>query len=123
MGSAPPWPDQGGSTSPRSGLGEGGPISSRYLSRPQSPLERESSTVFICADSAGERWSCTSPNLLIYRAKHTYNPRLDSELMVGRLIDAANLLCDLRINIGVDTALGLSNGPNSGLSAELVIPT
>lgn len=59
------------------------------------------------------------PSLLVYRAKAVMVPRPDSEAMIGSMIDAKALLADLRINQGVDTALGLPNGPNSGLSVRL----
>ncbi|HEV8427622.1 MAG TPA: hypothetical protein VGQ41_06895 [Pyrinomonadaceae bacterium] len=59
------------------------------------------------------------PSLLVYRAKAVMVPRADSEAMIGRLIEANALLQDLRTHQGVDTALGLPNGPNSGLSVRL----
>lgn len=57
--------------------------------------------------------------LTIYRARHSDNPRAESEVMIGKQIDAQKLLTDLRDNIGTDTALGLPPGPNSGLSVKL----
>jgi hypothetical protein len=59
------------------------------------------------------------PSLVVYRAKAVMVPRADSEAMIGRLVDANALLQDLRTHQGVDTALGLPNGPNSGLSVRL----
>lgn len=59
------------------------------------------------------------PALLVYRAKAVMVPRADSEAMIGTMIEAQALLADLRIHQGVDTALGLPNGPNSGLSVRL----
>jgi hypothetical protein len=58
------------------------------------------------------------PSLLVYRAKAVMVPRAESEAMIGRLIEANALLQDLRTHQGVDTALGLPNGPNSGLSVR-----
>lgn len=58
-------------------------------------------------------------HLEIYRAKVVHYPRGSSEARIGRLIRASALLTDLRNNVGVDTAFGLPNGPNSGLSARL----
>jgi hypothetical protein len=58
-------------------------------------------------------------HLEIYRAKVVHVPRWDSEARIGKLIRVAALLPDLRTRIGVDLALGLPNGPNSGLSARL----
>jgi len=60
-----------------------------------------------------------TPALLVYRAKAVMVPRADSEAMIGTMIVAQALLDDLRIHQGVDTALGLPNGPNSGLSVRL----
>jgi len=57
--------------------------------------------------------------LIIYRAKEVRNPRPESEQMIGREIDAKALLEDLRQNPGVEPALGLPPGPNSGLSVRL----
>jgi hypothetical protein len=55
----------------------------------------------------------------IYRAKAVMQPRSDSQAKIGKRVKADALLNDLRTNIGVDTALGLPPGPNSGLSVKL----
>jgi hypothetical protein len=65
------------------------------------------------ATAAGEQ------TIEIYRARASMTPRPESEAMIGRHLDAATLLGDLREHIGVDTALGLPPGPNSGLSGRL----
>jgi len=57
--------------------------------------------------------------LIIYRAKQVDNPRPESIAKEGASMNAPSLLADLRSHIGVDTALGLPPGPNSGLSAKL----
>jgi hypothetical protein len=57
--------------------------------------------------------------LQIYRAKPVRDPRVESEGKIGQPVDAKALLSDLRAHIGVDTALGLPAGPNSGLSVHL----
>lgn len=59
------------------------------------------------------------PQLIIYRAKQVSSPRADSEAKIGAKVDPQKLLDDLRIHQGIDTALGLPNGPNSGLSVKL----
>ncbi len=59
------------------------------------------------------------PKLEVYRAKQVSQPRLDSEAKIGISINAEALLTDLRAHTGVDTAFGLPNGPNSGLSVKL----
>ncbi len=57
--------------------------------------------------------------LVVYRSKEVANARSASAAMVGTSIDPVRLLDDLRSHQGVDTALGLPPGPNSGLSARL----
>ena len=47
------------------------------------------------------------------------NPRPESEAKIGKTIAPQSLLDDLRKNIGVEPALGLPPGPNSGLSVKL----
>lgn len=59
------------------------------------------------------------PELVIYRAKAVSNPRSESVRKIGSLVAAEALLRDLREHPGVDTALGLPPGPNSGLSVRL----
>jgi len=57
--------------------------------------------------------------LVVYRAKEVMNPRRESEMMIGTHIDARALLQDVRTHPGIDTALRLPPGPNSGLSVRL----
>jgi hypothetical protein len=59
------------------------------------------------------------PELIVYRAKGVTSPRPESERKIGSGIAPKQLLEDLRANPGVDTALGLPAGPNSGLSVRL----
>lgn len=54
----------------------------------------------------------------IYRAKTVAEPRSESQAKLGMKIDPAELLADLRQNVGVETSSGFP-GPNSGLSAKL----
>ncbi len=56
-----------------------------------------------------------------YRARHSDNPRLESQAVIGKAFDPTTLLADLRANTGVDTCFGLPPGPNSGLSGRLRI--
>lgn len=58
------------------------------------------------------------PEIIVYRAKAVSVPRAESEALIGRSLDAPTLLADLRTHTGVDTALGLPPGPNSGLSGK-----
>jgi hypothetical protein len=55
----------------------------------------------------------------VYRAKDVSQPRAESIAMVGERLSSEALLEDLRISQGMDTALGLPPGPNSGLSVRL----
>ncbi len=48
-----------------------------------------------------------------------WTPRPGSEEKIGTLIDAKAILHDLRTTPGLEPALGLPPGPNSGLSAKL----
>lgn len=69
----------------------------------------------LCVRAIGE--GITS--LEIYRAKAVMQPRSDSQAKIGTKIDARALLDDLRVSVGIDTALGLPPGPNSGLSVKI----
>ncbi|MET7014489.1 hypothetical protein [Uliginosibacterium flavum] len=60
-----------------------------------------------------------NPNIVAYRARHSEHPRSESEAMVGRAFAPEALLNDLRSSVGVEPALGLPPGPNSGLSIRL----
>ena len=61
----------------------------------------------------------TNKSLQVYRAKNVLNPRTASQQKIGELVNPLQLLNDLRSN-GLDTALGLPAGPNSGLSVKLI---
>lgn len=58
------------------------------------------------------------PHVIIYRARSSKNPRPESEASIGREIDPALYLADLREHVGVETSSGFP-GPNSGLSVKL----
>ena len=55
--------------------------------------------------------------IVVYRARHSDNPRPESEAKIGIKLDPKRLLEDLRKNIGIETHLGLPK-PNSGLSVK-----
>lgn len=55
----------------------------------------------------------------VYRAKAVRDPRPESQALVGSKHKADRLLHDLQTNIGVDLALGVPAGPNSGISVSL----
>jgi hypothetical protein len=69
----------------------------------------------VCARAIEEGKS----SVCVYRAKHVDNPRPESQAKVGTMIDAKQLLNDLRRSPGVEPALGIPPGPNSGLSVQL----
>lgn len=59
------------------------------------------------------------PRLVVYRAKEVSHPRAASEARIGTTVDPKRLLEDLRVHQGVEAALELPPGPNSGLSVRL----
>jgi hypothetical protein len=57
-----------------------------------------------------------------YRARYSEKPRPESVSIDGKQFDAKSVLADLRENTssdGVNTALGMPPGPNSGMSVKL----
>jgi len=55
----------------------------------------------------------------VYRGKTVRRSRSRSKAMIGKLISAEALLKDIRQSPGVEPALGLPPGPNSGLTIRL----
>ncbi|MBN3218551.1 hypothetical protein [Pectobacterium polaris] len=55
-----------------------------------------------------------------YRARDSANPRSESEAIIGRHFSPLDILNDLRSNPGVESALGVPSGPNSGISIKRV---
>lgn len=55
----------------------------------------------------------------VYRGRVSSRPRPESEAMIGSRLPANVLLEDLRLSPGVEPALGLPPGPNSGLTVRL----
>lgn len=56
-----------------------------------------------------------------YRARHSENPRPESERILGQGFEPNALLAALRAEPYVDQALGMPPGPNSGLSIYLPV--
>ncbi len=59
------------------------------------------------------------PWVFLYRGKQANQPRPGSDEREGVSMDARLLFDDIRINVGLDTALGLPAGPNSGMTVRL----
>ena len=59
------------------------------------------------------------PELEICRGKAVANPRLVSINLIGKRVRPQALLTDLRQSQGVEPALGLPPGPNSGLTVRI----
>jgi len=57
--------------------------------------------------------------VVVYRGKEVSKPRPESIALIGQSIPVEPLLKDLRNSPGVDTALGMPPGPNSGLTVRL----
>lgn len=55
----------------------------------------------------------------VYRGKSVRSPRSRSLALLGVVLDPAALVMDLRRSEGVEPALGLPPGPNSGLTVKL----
>ena len=69
--------------------------------------------VCIKAMSVGQQY------VTAYRARPSNSPRAESLEIESKQFNAEVLLKDLRANIGINTALGLPPGPNSGMSVHL----
>jgi hypothetical protein len=57
--------------------------------------------------------------VIVYRGKQVEEPRPESEAKIGQSFDPSALLDDLRTAQGVEPALGIPKGPNSGISIKL----
>ena len=58
-------------------------------------------------------------NVQVYRGRSPRKRRRQAEVMIGRKLNAAMLLMELRTGGDTEGALGMRGGPNSGLSVRL----
>jgi len=88
------------------------------VSAPETLAEGEFNRFYargLCARAIAEGIS----EVVVYRGKQVQQPRPVSQAMIGRRIDPTALLKDLRKSQGVEPALGIPPGPNSGLTVRL----
>ena len=69
----------------------------------------------LCARVSGS----TPGEVEIYRGRESSQPRRESEALIGRRLEATSVLRDLRSSVGVEPALGVPPGPNSGLTLRI----
>jgi hypothetical protein len=56
----------------------------------------------------------------VVRMQQVSVPRTSSRALIGQLVDPAELLEDLRLNMGIESFLKIPGGPNSGIGVEIV---
>ena len=94
-------------------------MSSKDLHSEIKKLATVTTKILLMKTEEARRTPSGKTQVRVYRAKHVDNPRPESEAKIGVLVDAQKLLNDLRTNPGVEPALGIPPGPNSGLSVQL----
>jgi hypothetical protein len=55
----------------------------------------------------------------VYRGKDVQDPRPESQFKIGKRFDPSTLLNDLRTAQGIEPAIGIPKGPNSGITIKL----
>ena len=72
--------------------------------------------VFYCRGLCRRAIAENAPRLEVYRARESAQPRRESELKLGLLVEPEVILVDLRKSHGTEPSFGLPPGPNTGLS-------
>ena len=72
--------------------------------------------VFYCRGLCRRAIEEKLPRLEVYRARTSAQPRRESEMKLGLLIEPELILIDLRNSHGSEPTFGLPPGPNTGLS-------
>ena len=75
--------------------------------------------VFFCRGLCARAVAQSIPKLEVYRAKEVSEPRSDSLLKIGLLVDPAVILVDLRKSHGTEPSFGIPPGPNTGISLRI----
>lgn len=75
---------------------------------------------FYCRGLCAEVLASGGHQVEVYRGKEAAHPRRESEQLIGQHLPAEKLLEDLRDSQGVEPALGVPPGPNSGLTIRRV---
>lgn len=72
--------------------------------------------VFYCRGLSRRAIAENIPRLEVYRARQSAQPRRESEMKLGLLVEPEVILIDLRKTHGTEPTFGLPPGPNTGLS-------
>ncbi|HUW11509.1 MAG TPA: hypothetical protein VM537_17385 [Anaerolineae bacterium] len=97
-----------------------GPVQAKVpVTAPQTLAEGEFNR-FCCRAVCCSSLAAGEEAVEVYRAKAVTDPRPESQQKLGSRVPPRSLLDDLRKNIGIDTALGIPAGPNSGLSVRRI---
>jgi hypothetical protein len=72
--------------------------------------------VFYCRGLCRRAIAENIPRLEVYRARVSAQPRRESEMKLGLLVEPEVILIDLRNSHGTEPSFGLPPGPNTGLS-------
>src|SRR5258706_2460996 len=105
-------------------------LKTREMSHPKGvPYDKDvpSNAAELLAEGEFNRYYCRALSLraiaekrtlIVYRGRHSDNPRPESQEWIGKQVDPKALLDDLRKNVGGEPAMGLPS-VNSGLSVRL----